>query len=84
VLDSLSRNAYCMYLVHYVFVVWLQYALLNAPLFALGKAAIVFGATLVLSWATSAALRRLPLGSLRRGAIARGPLERHESHVVDF
>jgi hypothetical protein len=47
-------------------------------------AAIVFGVTLVLSWATSAALRRLPLGSLRRGAIAKGPLERHESHVVDF
>jgi hypothetical protein len=84
VLDSLSRNAYGMYLVHYVFVVWLQYALLNAPLFALAKAAIVFGVTLGLSWATSAALRRLPLGSLRRGAIARGPLERHESHVVDF
>jgi hypothetical protein len=84
VLDSLSRNAYGMYLVHYVFVVWLQYALLNAPLFALAKAVIVFGATLVLSWATSAALRCLPLGSLQRGAIARGPLERHESHVVDF
>jgi glucans biosynthesis protein C len=54
VLDSLSRNAYGMYLIHYVFVVWLQYALLNAPLFAVAKAAIVFGVTLVLSWAASA------------------------------
>src|SRR5262249_28169423 len=61
VLDSLSRNAYGMYLIHYVFVVWLQYALLNAPLFAVAKAAIVFGFTLVLSWATSSSLRYLPL-----------------------
>jgi glucans biosynthesis protein C len=76
VLDSLSRNAYGMYLVHYVFVVWLQYALLNAPLFAFAKAAIVFGVTLVLSCATSAALRRLPLLGLPRGAIAKGPMER--------
>jgi hypothetical protein len=76
VLDSLSRNAYGMYLVHYVFVVWLQYALLNAHLFAFTKAAIVFGVTLVLSWATSAALRRLLLLGLQRGAIAKGPMER--------
>ena len=50
-----------MYLIHYVFVVWLQYALLNAPLFAFAKVAIVFNVTLALSWATSAALRHLPL-----------------------
>lgn len=80
VLDSLSRNAYGMYLVHYVFVVWLQYALLNAPMFAFAKAAIVFAVTLVLSWATSAALRRFPL----RGAIGKGSLERDKSHVVGF
>jgi glucan biosynthesis protein C len=84
VLDSLSRNAYGMYLVHYVFVVWLQYGLLNAPLFAFAKAAIVFGVTLVLSWATSAALRRLPLRGLRRRAIAEGPMERRKSHVTDL
>jgi len=84
VLDSLSRNAYGMYLVHYVFVVWLQYALLNAPLFAFAKATIVFGGTLVLSWATSAGLRSLPLRSLQRGAMAKGPMERHKSHVTDF
>jgi hypothetical protein len=83
-LDSLSRNAYGMYLVHYVFVVWLQYALLKAPLFAVAKAAIVFGATLALSWAVSAAWRRLPLRGLRQGAIATEPMERRKSHVVDF
>jgi glucans biosynthesis protein C len=76
VLDSLSRNAYGMYLVHYLFVVWLQYALLNAPLFAFAKAAIVFGLTLVLSWAVSAALQSLPRRGPQRGAIADGPMER--------
>jgi peptidoglycan/LPS O-acetylase OafA/YrhL len=53
VLDSLSTNAYSIYLVHYVFIVWLQYALLDAALPAIGKAAIVFGGTLLLSWAAA-------------------------------
>jgi hypothetical protein len=44
-----------MYLLHYVFIVWLQYALLPIGLFAIGKAAIVFGGTLVLSWAAAVA-----------------------------
>lgn len=34
-----------MYLFHYVFVVWLQYALLGAALLAIAKAMIVFGGT---------------------------------------
>jgi hypothetical protein len=84
VLDSLARNAYGIYLVHYVFVIWLQYALLNAPMFAFFKAAIVFDLTLVLSWAASAALRRLPLPGLQRGASVKGPTEEHKSHVIDF
>jgi glucans biosynthesis protein C len=50
VLDSLSANAYSIYLLHYVFIVWLQYAVLGVALFAIGKAAIVFGGTLLLSW----------------------------------
>ena len=41
-LDSLSANAYSMYLNHYVFMVWLQFAVLDLALFAVGKAAIVF------------------------------------------
>jgi hypothetical protein len=56
ILDSLSVNAYSMYLLHYGFVVWLQYALLPADLFAVGKAALVFGGTLALSWALAVAL----------------------------
>ena len=62
-MDSLSDNAYGMYLVHYVFVVWLQYALLGAALFAFAKAGIVFGITLLLSWTVSSAMHGLPLGS---------------------
>jgi hypothetical protein len=56
ILDSLSVNAYSMYLLHYGFVVWLQYVLLPAALFAVGKAALVFGGTLALSWALAVAL----------------------------
>src|SRR6185503_21126695 len=38
VLDSLSPNAYGIYLVHYIFIVWLQFAMLSVALFAAGKA----------------------------------------------
>jgi glucan biosynthesis protein C len=53
---SLSTNAYRMYLIHYVFAVWLQYALLDTGLFAIGKAVIVFGGTLIMSWSIAAAM----------------------------
>jgi surface polysaccharide O-acyltransferase-like enzyme len=59
-LAGLSGNAYGMYLVHYLFVVWLQFALLGLALPAVVKGAVVFGGTLFLSWSTVAALRRLP------------------------
>jgi hypothetical protein len=62
VYDGLSESAYGMYLVHYVFVVWMQYALLDVPLFAIGKAAIVFTVTLLLSWGTTIAVQSAPLG----------------------
>ncbi len=56
ILDSLSSNAYGMYLGHYVFVVWLQFALLSVPLPGAAKALIVFGLTLALSWSLAVAL----------------------------
>ena len=62
-LGYLSANAYGLYLVHYVFIVWLQYALLAAPLFAIIKAAVVFGGTLVLSLATTFAVQRFSWGA---------------------
>jgi glucans biosynthesis protein C len=68
VLASLADNAFGIYLLHYVFVVWLQYALLGVALFAIMKAMIVFGGTLLLAWATAVAMRLVPLGSRLIGA----------------
>jgi Acyltransferase family len=58
--DSLRDNAYGIYLAHYAFVSWLQYSLLPSSVGAVPKAAIVTLGALGLSWATSAALRRIP------------------------
>ncbi|MBV8698877.1 acyltransferase family protein [Bradyrhizobium sp.] len=59
ILDSLSANAYSIYLLHYVAVVWLQYALLAVALSAVAKGAIVFALALGASWAASTGLRSL-------------------------
>lgn len=59
--DTAAENAYGMYLVHYVFVVWLQYALLGAALPALAKGLFVFAGVLALSWTAISALRRAPI-----------------------
>jgi hypothetical protein len=58
--DALSHSAYGMYLVHYIFVLWLQYELLQVPLDAVTKATLVFTGTLTLSFAMVAAFRRVP------------------------
>jgi hypothetical protein len=63
ILHGLSENAYGMYLFHYVFVMWAQYALLGAALPAIVKGVIVFAVTLVLSWATVAAVCRTSIGN---------------------
>jgi surface polysaccharide O-acyltransferase-like enzyme len=63
ILGSLGADAYALYLLHYVFVVWLQYALLAVPLFAVLKAAIVFGLTLLCTWTTATAVQRIPFGA---------------------
>ena len=68
VIDSLSENAYGIYLVHYLFITWLQYLLLRVASFALAKAMIVFTGTLILSWATAMAIRRVPAGARLLGA----------------
>jgi surface polysaccharide O-acyltransferase-like enzyme len=67
-LDGLKRDAFGMYLVHYVFVVWLQYALLGVGLAAFVKGSVVFGGSLLLSWGTIAAIRRIPLAAEVIGA----------------
>jgi polyferredoxin len=58
--DPLRGDAYGMYVVHYIPCLWLQYALLDAPLSAIPKALIVFAGTVALSWGATAALRKIP------------------------
>jgi hypothetical protein len=72
-LAGLRDCAYGMYLAHYPFVVWLQFALLGIALPAVVKGAVVFGGTLFLSWSTVAGLRRLPsVGQIIGADRARG------------
>jgi hypothetical protein len=47
-----------MYLIHYAFVSWLQYALLKFAMPGLAKGVLVFLGTVALSWATVAAFRQ--------------------------
>lgn len=63
VMDNLAENAFGMYLFHYPFVVWLQFALLGIAFSAVGKGAIVFTGTVVLAWTVTSLCRLLPWGS---------------------
>lgn len=56
--DSMSANAYGIYLLHYLFVIWIQYAALDWPTPALVKCAAVVVAATGLSWATAGLLRQ--------------------------
>jgi len=56
--DSLSANAYGIYLLHYLFVIWIQYAALHWPAPALVKCAAVLVAATGLSWALAGLLRQ--------------------------
>ena len=60
-LDALRPSAYGVYLLHYIFIVWLQYAVYDDQLPAAVKFAIVFAGTLSLSWGLTAALRKNPV-----------------------
>lgn len=60
-LDSLRDNAYGMYLLHYAFVSWIQYALLKTHWSGVIKATVVFLTVVALSWVTSSCLRRISL-----------------------
>ncbi|MGD8981271.1 MAG: acyltransferase [Desulfobacterales bacterium] len=60
IFDSLSENSYGIYVVHYVFVTWLQYLLLRSALAPSVKGMVVFVGTLILSWGTVAVIRRIP------------------------
>ena len=59
-LDPMQGDAYGMFLVHYPIVLWLQYWLFDFDLPAIVKAAAAFVLTVALSWAATAALRKIP------------------------
>ena len=58
---SLQANSYGIFLVHYVFVNWVNYALLGSALNVWSDFAIAAGGAIALSWMTAALLRRLPV-----------------------
>jgi hypothetical protein len=60
ILDPMQADAYGMFLVHYPIVLWLQYWLFDFELPAIVKAVVAFVLTVVLSWAATAALRKIP------------------------
>ena len=59
-LDRMQADAYGMFLVHYPIVLWLQYWMFDFDWPAIIKAAIAFVLTVALSWAATAALRKIP------------------------
>jgi hypothetical protein len=59
-MDSLSRSAYVIYIVHYVYVLWLQRALMGLNVHASLKFLVVFTGATLLSWLTAQCLLGLP------------------------
>ena len=60
-LDAMRPSAYGIFLTHYIFIIWLQYAVYDYAWPAFVKFAVVFVGTLALSWAVTVLLRRIPL-----------------------
>ncbi len=61
--ESLSANAYGIYLVHYVFVLWIQYLLIPVSLSAVPKFFAAFLGSLALSWLFTALVRKIAVVS---------------------
>jgi len=60
IIDNFADNSYGMYLVHYMFVTWTQFALLPLRIDPIEKWLIVLAVTIVASWTLAATLRRIP------------------------
>lgn len=58
---NLSANAFGIYLIHYIFITWLQFALLNVLLPVFIKFLIVFLVTLFISWTIINFARKLKI-----------------------
>ncbi len=65
VMDSLQAHSFGIYLVHYVFVNWLNYALLGSELSVWAQFGIAFVGASALSWGTAVLARRV-LGGGRK------------------
>jgi peptidoglycan/LPS O-acetylase OafA/YrhL len=63
IFEGVAENAYGIYLFHYFFVLWMQFALLRLPLPGVVKGVVVFALTLVLSWLVSVAVCRTWIGN---------------------
>jgi surface polysaccharide O-acyltransferase-like enzyme len=59
-LDAMRPQACGIFLTHYIFIIWLQYAVCGFSWPAGAKAAVVFAGTLSLSWALTGMLRKIP------------------------
>jgi glucans biosynthesis protein C len=55
IIDGISENAFGIYFFHFLFVLWMQFALLGVPLPAVIKGVSVLIVSLLLSWLTSIA-----------------------------
>jgi surface polysaccharide O-acyltransferase-like enzyme len=60
-LDAMQKQAYGIYLVHFIPLIWLQYLIYDPPWPAFVKFAIVFAGTMSTSWIAAMWLRRIPI-----------------------
>jgi hypothetical protein len=59
-LDAMRPSAYGIYILHFIFLIWLQYIVYDPAFPAFVKFAIVFAGTLSMSWALTVLLRKIP------------------------
>jgi hypothetical protein len=60
-LDAMQPSAYGIFLLHFIFLIWLQYIVYDPAFPAFVKFAIVFTCTLSMSWALTVLLRKIPV-----------------------
>jgi hypothetical protein len=60
-LDAMQKQAYGIYLLHFIPLIWLQYLVTDPPLPVFVKFAIVFAGTLSTSWVATLWLRKIPI-----------------------
>lgn len=59
--DAMQPSAYGIFLLHFIFLIWLQYIVYDPAFPAFVKFAIVFTGTLSMSWALTVLLRKIPV-----------------------